>query len=277
VLAPPPIAPTDPFSCVHAGDVVLDLASGDGETCCYLAHRVGPEGRVIGAESNSQLLASAGIRRKLQSSALGWDNIEFLRARPHDLALDLTAAEDWLQKNPIHDLTTWSAFEDFRRGWTDDHPLIANVSIDLVLCRGVLNFHPPHQRTALLKEVFRVLKPHGRLLIAEIVSDRPLPTASPHQFQMWGESISGASDELTFLQLLSSAGFNRTELIESPAAHRKTIEGIRFQPVTFLGYRNGSSPESATNDLPPFESAFATESDSEHARGTSCCYRSGCC
>jgi len=57
------------------------------------------------------------------------------------------------------------------------------ASIDAVIVNGILNLNPDKQ--ALLSEVYRVLKPGGRLVAAEIVLTAPLPPEEGHTLDDW--------------------------------------------------------------------------------------------
>jgi arsenite methyltransferase len=59
----------------------------------------------------------------------------------------------------------------------------ADGSADVVLVNGIFNLNP--DKVALLAEVFRVLRPGGRLLAAEIVLTAPLPPEEGHTLDDW--------------------------------------------------------------------------------------------
>src|SRR4026209_152730 len=47
----------DPSAFVRAGDAVLDLGSGGGKICYIAAQIVGEHGRVVGVDTNPEMLA----------------------------------------------------------------------------------------------------------------------------------------------------------------------------------------------------------------------------
>src|SRR5262249_3020015 len=91
----------DPSLYVREGDTVLDLGSGGGKICYIAAQIVGRRGRVIGVDMNPEMLALARKYRGEMARKLGYDAVEFHRARIQDLALSLDALDQWLAANPV--------------------------------------------------------------------------------------------------------------------------------------------------------------------------------
>ena len=59
---------------ISRGMKVLDLGSGAGDVALLLADLVGPQGRVVGIDANSDILDTARARIR----AAGWTNVEFV-------------------------------------------------------------------------------------------------------------------------------------------------------------------------------------------------------
>src|SRR5688572_25475098 len=53
----------DPSEFVRAGDIVLDLGSGGGKICYIASQIVGAEGKVIGVDTNTEMLGLANKYR----------------------------------------------------------------------------------------------------------------------------------------------------------------------------------------------------------------------
>jgi ubiquinone/menaquinone biosynthesis C-methylase UbiE len=93
---------------------------------------------------------------------------------------------------------------EFRKGSIEDLPL-PDASVDVVISNCVVNLAV--DKSAVLREAFRVLRPGGRLAISDIVARRELPAGVRRSMELWAGCIAGALDEAEFLRLLTEAGF----------------------------------------------------------------------
>ena len=92
----------------------------------------------------------------------------------------------------------------FMEGYAEEIPLPAN-SADLVISNSVLHLCPDKQ--AVFAEVYRILKPGGRIQIAAIIADRPGPRSPDDDVSVWTDPISGAVSVDSYNQILKKAGF----------------------------------------------------------------------
>jgi arsenite methyltransferase len=71
---------------------------------------------------------------------------------------------------------------EFRQGYGEALP-VADSWADLVISNGVLNLMP--DKIAALQEMARVLKPNGRLQIADIMVEKPVPASAKRNIDLW--------------------------------------------------------------------------------------------
>jgi SAM-dependent methyltransferase len=71
---------------------------------------------------------------------------------------------------------------EFREGYAEALP-VPDGWADVVISNGVLNLMP--DKAAALQEMARVLKPTGRLQIADIMVERPVPDGSKSKIDLW--------------------------------------------------------------------------------------------
>ena len=83
--------------------------------------------------------------------------------------------------------------------------------------------------------MWRILKDHGRAVIADIVSDREVPPRLKVNEQLWGECIVGALTEAQFLAMLEQAGFYGLAVLKK--TFWKAIEEFNFYSVTVQGFK----------------------------------------
>lgn len=222
----------DPSRYVRPGDTVLDLGSGSGKICYMAAQLVGESGHVIGVDMNDIMLALARKYQKEMAEKLGSNRTHFVKGYIHDLALDLEAQEAYLAAQPVnssHDLAALQAWQGRLRR---ERPLIADASVDLVISNCVLNLVDDAAKPQLVREIFRVLKPGGRIAISDIVADEDIPQHLKADPNLWSGCISGAFGELEFLQAFVDAGFQAVCVDKWSSEAWQVVEGIEFRSVT---------------------------------------------
>jgi ubiquinone/menaquinone biosynthesis C-methylase UbiE len=97
----------------------------------------------------------------------------------------------------------------FLKGFIEDVPL-PDGSVDVVLSNCVINLSTDKPRV--LREAFRVLRPGGRLAVADVVTDGPLPTAVAADLLGAIGCVSGALEVREYVRLLELAGFERASV-----------------------------------------------------------------
>jgi len=96
------------------------------------------------------------------------------------IAVDMTEA--MVERGRENVALTGLTQVEYRHGLAEALPVEDGVA-DLVVSNGVINLTP--DKGAVFREIFRVLKPGGRLQIADIVVHRDLPPAAREDIAVW--------------------------------------------------------------------------------------------
>jgi ubiquinone/menaquinone biosynthesis C-methylase UbiE len=71
---------------------------------------------------------------------------------------------------------------EFREGLVERLPVDAGWA-DVVISNGVINLVP--DKVGVFREIFRVLRPGGRMTIADICVERPVPASALGDIDLW--------------------------------------------------------------------------------------------
>ena len=85
-------------------------------------------------------------------------------------------------------------------------------TFDVVVSNGVVNLSPTKDRV--FAEAARVLRPGGRLALADIISSRALKERTRRNVELWAACIAGAIPRASYLETIESAGF-RVEYVST--------------------------------------------------------------
>ncbi|MDO9084808.1 MAG: arsenite methyltransferase [Anaerolineaceae bacterium] len=93
---------------------------------------------------------------------------------------------------------------EFRQGDAENLP-VDDQSVDVVISNCVINL--TEDKGKAFQEIFRVLKPGGRLEISDVVAAHNLPLAVRENPNQWAACVSGALPQGEYLELITYAGF----------------------------------------------------------------------
>ena len=99
---------------------------------------------------------------------------------------------------------------EFRLGEMEHLP-VEDKSIDVIISNCVINLSP--DKLATFKEAFRVLRPNGRILISDIVTEGELPEDVRRSFEAWAGCIAGALEKQEYLDTIKKAGFKAVMIV----------------------------------------------------------------
>lgn len=92
----------------------------------------------------------------------------------------------------------------FLKGSIENIPL-PDASVDVVISNCVINL--AEDKRAVIKEAFRVLRPGGRLAVADMVELEPLPASMKKKLDSWAGCVAGTIPIDEYRAALIDAGF----------------------------------------------------------------------
>jgi SAM-dependent methyltransferase len=205
---------------IREGDTVIDLGSGVGIDCFVAAKIVGRSGRVIGLDMTDEMLAQAFRFNSAVSQSLGYDVVEF------------------------------------RKGLMEKLPIETNTA-DVVVTNCVLNLAT--DKAKVFQEIFRVLKPGGRLVISDIVSDRDVKPEDQADKQEWAECVTGSMSLGGLLSTIEKTGFIGTHQLAE--AGWQQVKGYHFSTVTFEAHKHVADCNAAVSTLAIYLGPYAKVTD----------------
>ncbi|HEY5649249.1 MAG TPA: arsenite methyltransferase, partial [Nitrospiria bacterium] len=119
---------------------------------------------------------------------------------------------------------------EFRLGEIENLP-VADGSVDVVISNCVINLSTDKARV--FREVFRVLKPGGRIAIADIALTRPLPEEVFSSYEAYVGCVAGAVSVDDYRRLVEDSGLKDIRVsVKSGSSCSGPVEGVVSIEVT---------------------------------------------
>jgi arsenite methyltransferase len=118
---------------------------------------------------------------------------------------------------------------EFRLGEIEALP-VADNSVDVIISNCVINLSPEKQRV--FNEAFRILKPNGRLAIADMVASAPLPDHIRDDWAAYTGCLAGASQITELKRMLRASGFQKIKIAPKDSSRsfiREWLPGRRVE------------------------------------------------
>ncbi|KXA89676.1 hypothetical protein AKJ57_04995 [candidate division MSBL1 archaeon SCGC-AAA259A05] len=128
---------------------------------------------------------------------------------PEGLAVGIDASEMVQKATEIAKRNGYENVE-FKQGEIEKIPF-DDGTFDAVTSNCVINLSTNKLRT--YEEIYRVLKPDGRILISDIVTDGDLPEEIRKNPEAWASCIGGAVEKVEYLDIIEKAGFENVDVI----------------------------------------------------------------
>jgi arsenite methyltransferase len=147
-------------------------------------------------------------------SGAGMDSfIAALRVGPTGQVIGLDMTDAQLEK--AERLRRAAGFEhvSFRKGYLEALP-VDDACVDVVISNGVINLCP--DKAQVFREIGRVLRPGGRLAIADIVTEKEFPEGITCNATLWAACIGGALQQDRYRDAIEAAGMRIVSMRPHP-------------------------------------------------------------
>ena len=126
------------------------------------------------------------------------------RVGPTGMAYGLDMTDEMLALARANQAKAGATNVKFLKGDIEHIPLPDN-SVDVIISNCVINLSG--EKSQVLREAFRVLKPGGRFAVSDVVVRGDLPPEVRRSMELWVGCVAGALSEDEFLNHLGEAGF----------------------------------------------------------------------
>ena len=127
----------------------------------------------------------------------------------HVIGIDMTPEMLTLARDNAEKLRTNNVV--FKLGHIESIPQSDN-SVDLVISNCVIALSEKKKRV--FSEIFRILKPGGRFVISDVVTEKPLPGDVRKSAAEWVDCVGGAAVMSEYIEMIADAGFLDVEVLE---------------------------------------------------------------
>lgn len=100
---------------------------------------------------------------------------------------------------------------EFRKGDVEQNIPVDSGTVDLVISNCVINLTT--NKTDAFKQVHKILKKGGRMVISDLVTDKEVPIASADA-GLWCSCIDGALTKEHYIESIKQAGFGNVEVLQ---------------------------------------------------------------
>ena len=197
---------------LRKGQTLVDLGCGSGVELFVAAKAVGPSGKAVGVDMTPKMIELANAASAHVRKELGFNNIHFALGHIEDIPLP-------------------------------------NDFADVVISNCVVNLSSNKRRV--FSEMFRILKPAGRLLISDVVCETEAPLEIRTDPKLSGECLGGALRQDYLFTMLRDTGFTDSFVINR--FPYRTVDGHQFFSLTFQAAKPSQPRCGRVMYMGPFE------------------------
>ncbi|MFL0684137.1 MAG: arsenosugar biosynthesis arsenite methyltransferase ArsM [Algoriphagus aquaeductus] len=154
----------------------------------------------VGVGGGMEVLQFSYFSRK-KGGVIGLDVVDEMLEACHQNLLSAEKENSWFSRD----------FVDLRKGTALELPIEDN-SVDVAAQNCLFNIFTPEDLQKALKEMYRVLKPHGRLVLSDPITEDPMPDSLKQDERLRALCLSGSLSLADYLRMITDAGFGTVEV-----------------------------------------------------------------
>ncbi|OZM80183.1 arsenite methyltransferase [Pseudonocardia sp. MH-G8] len=112
---------------------------------------------------------------------------------------------------------------EFVQGYLEQIPLPGAI-VDVVISNCVINLAA--DKTVVLAEAARVLRPGGRLAVSDVIADPDIDRSTRDDADQWTGCVAGALTREDYARTLGEAGFVDVDIVETHRVHPHAVSAI---------------------------------------------------
>ncbi len=179
---------------------MLDMNYGCGSTVNPRDLVNNPKVLYVGVGGGMELLQFSYFSRE-KGNIIGVDVVDEMLEASVDNFKEAETANDWFDSN----------FIELKKGDALNLP-VPDSSIDVAAQNCLFNIFKVEDLKKALQEMYRVLKPNGRLVLSDPVCEYPMPENLKNDERLRALCLSGALPLKEYIDLITSVGFGTVEI-----------------------------------------------------------------
>lgn len=211
---------------------MLEMNYGCGTTVHFRDLTNNPSILYVGVGGGMELLQFSYFSRA-SKKVIGVDVVDRMLEACDQNLQEAEEQNEWFSRD----------FVDLRKGSALELPVEDNT-VDVAAQNCLFNIFKAEDLKQALKEMYRVLKPHGRLVLSDPICEQSMPQQLQEDEELRALCLSGALPLQHYLKMITDAGFGTVEVrakrpyrILSPA-HYETEEPLYIESVEICAIKD---------------------------------------
>ncbi len=154
----------------------------------------------VGVGGGMEILQFSYFSRK-KGGVIGVDIVDEMVEACENNLIEAEKLNPWFKKD----------FIELRKGTALDLP-VKDASVDIAAQNCLFNIFDTEDLHKALKEMYRVLKPHGRLVLSDPVTESPMPDNLKNDEKLRALCLSGSLPLSEYIKMITDVGFGTIEI-----------------------------------------------------------------